>query len=165
MSHPGLFSWDQACDWREEHRRAGRRVVFTNGVFDLLHPGHIDLLARARELGDALIVGLNTDASVHRIKGPERPIAFEEDRAAMLLALRAVDAVVLFDEETPAELIARLLPDILVKGGDYTPETVVGRDIVEAAGGRVVILPLLEGRSTTDLVERVLERYGVRKGG
>ena len=134
--------------------RAGR-LVFTNGVFDILHRGHVEYLWAARALGDALVLGLNTDASVRRLKGPQRPLNTQEDRAIVLAALGCVDAVCLFDEDTPRELIAALLPDILVKGGDYRPEDVVGRTEVEAAGGRLVLIPFLEGRSTTGLVHRI----------
>ena len=134
--------------------RAGR-LVFTNGVFDILHRGHVEYLWAARALGDALVLGLNTDASVRRLKGPQRPLNTQEDRAIVLAALGCVDAVCLFDEDTPRELIAALLPDILVKGGDYRPEDVVGRTDVEAAGGRLVLIPFLEGRSTTGLVHRI----------
>jgi rfaE bifunctional protein nucleotidyltransferase chain/domain len=136
-----------------------QRVVFTNGCFDLLHRGHVDYLVRARELGDVLVVGLNTDASTHRLKGVGRPVNAEADRAFILAALEAVDAVTLFDEDTPLDLITRLLPDVLVKGGDYTAATVVGREAVESAGGRVVIVPLTDGRSTTGLIE------AIRRGG
>jgi rfaE bifunctional protein nucleotidyltransferase chain/domain len=131
------------------------RLVFTNGCFDLLHRGHVEYLARARELGDVLVVGLNADASVRRLKGAGRPVMAEVDRAFVLAALEAVDAVTLFDEDTPLELVAGLLPDVLVKGGDYTAATVVGREDVESAGGRVVILPLTAGRSTSALIESI----------
>jgi rfaE bifunctional protein nucleotidyltransferase chain/domain len=131
-----------------------RRVVFTNGVFDLLHRGHVDYLYTARALGDALVVGVNTNASVRRLKGEGRPVVGEEDRAFVLAGLGCVDAVTLFEEDTPHALIAALLPDVLVKGGDYTRETVVGADDVEAAGGRVVLIPLVPGRSTTSMIER-----------
>lgn len=131
------------------------RLVFTNGCFDLLHRGHAEYLAGARRLGDALLVALNTDDSVRRLKGPGRPIANEADRAYVIASLEAVDAVTLFDEDTPRELIAALLPDVLVKGGDYRPEDIVGREEVEAAGGRVLVLPLVQGRSTTRLLERI----------
>lgn len=135
------------------------RVVFTNGCFDLLHPGHVACLEQARSLGDVLVVGVNTDASVRRLaKGPERPVMPEADRALLVAALESVDAVTLFDEDTPLELVSALLPDVLVKGGDYAPHQVVGREVVEAAGGRVVILPLLEGYSTTTLLRRLKER-------
>jgi rfaE bifunctional protein nucleotidyltransferase chain/domain len=131
------------------------RVVFTNGCFDILHRGHVAYLAQARSLGDRLVVGVNTDASVRALKGPGRPVVHQDDRAYVLAALEAVDAVTLFDEDTPADLIAALLPDVLVKGGDYTPDTVVGRDTVEAAGGRIVIIPFVTGRSTTAILDRI----------
>jgi D-beta-D-heptose 7-phosphate kinase/D-beta-D-heptose 1-phosphate adenosyltransferase len=141
-------------------RPRDRAIVFTNGCFDLLHRGHVEYLHAARELGAALVLGLNTDASVRRLKGPSRPLVPEDDRAIVIASLAAVDAVTLFDEETPHDLIAELLPDFLVKGGDYRPEEVVGREEVEAAGGRVVILPFLAGRSTTGLVQLIEERQG-----
>jgi len=144
---------DAAVHWRR--RVGGGRVVFTNGVFDLLHPGHVDVLVAARALGDALAVGLNTDASVRRLKGPTRPVRSERDRAHVLAALEAVDAVVLFDDDTPLELIRALMPDVLVKGGDYTMESVVGAQDVVAHGGEVVIVPLTPGHSTTGTVERM----------
>ena len=130
-------------------------VVFTNGVFDLLHPGHVRYLREARALGDALIVGLNSDRSVRANKGPERPITPENERAEILLALECVDAVAIFDDDTPAEIIRRVQPDVLVKGADWGPDNIVGRDTVEARGGRVVRMPLLEGYSTTELLRRV----------
>jgi D-beta-D-heptose 7-phosphate kinase/D-beta-D-heptose 1-phosphate adenosyltransferase len=132
------------------------KLVFTNGCFDILHRGHIDYLARARGLGDRLVVGVNTDDSVARLKGPGRPVVGEEDRALVLAALEMVDAVVLFSEDTPGALIRALLPDVLVKGGDYQPEQVVGKDLVEQAGGELQILPFLPGRSTTRLLQKVL---------
>lgn len=142
-----------AARWREA--RAGT-VVFTNGVFDLLHPGHVDLLTGARAQGEHLVVGVNSDASVRRLgKGPDRPVRREADRAYVLAGLAAVDAVVIFDEDTPLELVALLQPDVIVKGGDYAPETVVGADVVAARGGRVVIIPLTPGQSTTSIVERL----------
>jgi D-beta-D-heptose 7-phosphate kinase/D-beta-D-heptose 1-phosphate adenosyltransferase len=143
---------ESAAAWR---RRQRGRVVFTNGVFDLLHPGHIDVLVAARGMGDALVVGLNSDASVRRLKGPTRPIRSELERATVLAALEAVDVVVLFGEDTPLELIRALDPDVLVKGGDYSVETVVGAPDVEARGGTVVIVPLTPGQSTTSTVERM----------
>ncbi|HSM36098.1 MAG TPA: D-glycero-beta-D-manno-heptose 1-phosphate adenylyltransferase [Longimicrobiales bacterium] len=136
-------------------RPRDRRVVFTNGCFDLLHRGHVEYLHGARALGDALVVGLNTDASVRRLKGARRPLVVQEDRALVLAALASVDAVVLFDEDTPRALIAALAPDVLVKGGDYAPEEIVGREEVEAAGGTVRVLPLVKGRSTSALIERL----------
>jgi rfaE bifunctional protein nucleotidyltransferase chain/domain len=131
-----------------------QRVVFTNGVFDLLHRGHVDYLFAARALADVLIVGVNTDASVRRLKGQGRPVVAEQDRAFVLAGLACVDAVTLFDEDTPRALIAALLPDVLVKGGDYTRDTVVGADEVEAAGGHVTLIPLVPGRSTTSIIAR-----------
>lgn len=139
-------------------RSLGLRVVFANGCFDLLHPGHVHLLHQARELGDRLVVGLNTDASVRRLKGPARPILRETDRATLLAALSSVDAVVLFDEDTPLELIKRLKPDILVKGNDYTIDRVVGRELVESWGGRVELVPVLAGHSTTGISNRIALR-------
>lgn len=133
--------------------RAGR-LVFTNGCFDILHRGHVEYLAAAREMGDALVVAVNSDASVCRLKGPDRPINPQDDRAMVLAALQAVDAVTIFGEDTPGELIARLLPDVLVKGGDYTADAVVGAADVIAAGGEVAIVPLVPGRSTTNILRR-----------
>jgi len=136
------------------------RLVFTNGCFDILHPGHVDLLARARALGDGLILGLNSDASVRRIKGnvagPRRPVNRQEERAFVLAGLESVDFVVIFDEDTPLSLIQAVEPRVLVKGGDWPLDKIVGRDAVEAAGGTVVSLPLLPGYSTTGLIERLL---------
>jgi D-glycero-beta-D-manno-heptose 1-phosphate adenylyltransferase len=135
--------------------RGRRRVVFTNGVFDLLHPGHVRLLAAARAMGDLLVVGINTDASVRRLKGPERPFIGQKDRAFMLAALESVDYVVTFAQDTPARLIAMVAPDVLVKGGDWSPDAIVGREVVEARGGRVVRVPLAKGHSTTRIASRV----------
>jgi D-glycero-beta-D-manno-heptose 1-phosphate adenylyltransferase len=140
---------------RAEWRQAGLRVVFTNGCYDILHPGHIRLLEQARSLGDILILALNSDSSVARIKGPMRPLICEQDRATLAAGLEAVDAVTLFDEETPRELVAELLPDVLVKGADWS-HFIAGREEVEAAGGKVVALPLEPGYSTTGIVERIL---------
>ena len=137
--------------WREE----GTRVVFTNGCFDLLHPGHVRLLEAARAEGDRLVVGLNSDASVARLKGQGRPLLPEGERSETLLALESVDRVVIYDEDTPRDLVAALLPDVLVKGADWDMGAIVGREEVEAAGGRVVRVPLLPGRSTTGMVERI----------
>jgi D-beta-D-heptose 7-phosphate kinase / D-beta-D-heptose 1-phosphate adenosyltransferase len=138
-------------------RPRAERVVFTNGCFDILHRGHVEYLHAARALGDRLIVGVNTDASVRRLKGADRPVVHEDDRAYVLAGLACIDAVTHFDEDTPAALIAALLPDVLVKGGDYAPEAVVGRDSVEAAGGRLVIIPFVAGRSTTGILQRLRE--------
>ena len=142
---------------REEWRRQGKRVVFTNGCYDILHPGHVRLLEQARSLGDLLVLALNSDASVARMKGPSRPLMREQDRAAMALALEAVDAVTFFDEDTPRELIAAVLPDILVKGADWA-HFVAGREEVEAAGGKVELLPLEPGYSTTSIEQEILRR-------
>jgi rfaE bifunctional protein nucleotidyltransferase chain/domain len=142
---------------RAEWRRAGKMVVFTNGCYDILHPGHIRLLEKARSLGDVLILALNTDASVMRLKGPSRPLIAQEERAQMAMALEAVDAVALFDEDTPRELIAEVLPDILIKGADWA-HFIAGREEVEAAGGKVMALALEPGYSTTNIVEHLLAR-------
>jgi rfaE bifunctional protein nucleotidyltransferase chain/domain len=138
-------------------RREGKTVVFTNGCYDILHPGHIRLLEKARSLGDLLILALNTDSSVARLKGPTRPLISEDERARMALALEAVDAVTLFDEDTPRELIAEVLPDILIKGADWA-HFIAGREEVEAAGGKVMALALEPGFSTTNIVEELLKR-------
>lgn len=140
-----------AVQWRAGQRGA---VVFTNGVFDLLHRGHVDLLIAARALGDHLVVGINSDDSVHRLKGPGRPVCSAPDRAHVVAALAAVDAVVIFDEDTPLALIEALTPDVLVKGGDYAESTIVGAPEVRARGGRVVVVPLTPRQSTTGLLER-----------
>ncbi len=142
---------------RAAWRREGKTVVFTNGCYDILHPGHIRLLEKARSLGDLLILALNTDASVQRLKGPSRPFLMEEERVGLALALEAVDAVTLFDEDTPRELIAAVLPDILVKGADWA-HFIAGREEVEADGGKVLALPLEPGYSTTGIVEEILAR-------
>lgn len=142
---------------REHWRRDHRKVVFTNGCYDILHPGHIRLLESARSLGDILILALNTDASVQRLKGPTRPLIPENERAELAAALQAVDAVTFFDEDTPRELIAAVLPDILIKGADWA-HFIAGREEVEAAGGKVLALPLEPGYSTTGILEEVLAR-------
>ncbi|HZM85633.1 MAG TPA: D-glycero-beta-D-manno-heptose 1-phosphate adenylyltransferase [Blastocatellia bacterium] len=146
---------DELMRRREELRRQGLKVVFTNGCFDLLHPGHVRYLADARSLGDALIVALNSDRTVRIIKGAGRPILSEGERVQVVSALNAVDYVIVFDRETPRELISRLLPDVLVKGGDWPVDEIVGREEVESAGGRVLSLPYVEGSSTTDIIERI----------
>ena len=152
---PHLHSLDEAAAFAARIQQGGGTVVFTNGVFDLLHPGHVRYLQDARRLGDALIVGLNSDRSVRANKGPERPITPAEERAEVLLALECVDAVAVFDEETPDAIVKRVQPDVLVKGADWGPENVVGRDTVEARGGRVVRMDLAPGYSTTGLISRV----------
>ncbi len=145
----------EAAAFAERHRAARRRVVFTNGVFDILHPGHVRYLQHARALGDVLIIGLNADASVRRNKGLERPINREHDRAEILEALECVDAVVVFEEDTPAEIIQTLQPDILVKGADWAEDAVVGRETVEARGGHVVRIAIEPGFSTTGILEKI----------
>ncbi len=150
-----LVSQDDLIVHIAERKRNGQRVVFTNGCFDLLHPGHIRCLEQARELGDLLVVAINGDASVRQLKGHGRPLMPQQERAEILVALAAVDYVVIFDAPTPRELIAHLLPDVLVKGGDWGPDEIVGREEVEAAGGRVMPIPLEPGYSTTSLLERI----------
>ena len=140
---------------RERLRAAGRRLVFTNGVFDLLHVGHVRYLTQARGLGDALVVAINSDRTVRELKGPARPVFDQAERAEILAALRVVDYVVVFDDVSPRSLIAELLPDVLVKGGDYDLDQIHGREEVEAAGGNVISLPFVEGASTTTLIERM----------
>lgn len=152
---PRVSSAGEAAEFAERVRARGGVVVFTNGVFDLLHPGHVRYLRDARALGDALIVAVNSDRSVTANKGPSRPINPEDERAELLLALACVDAAVVFDEDTPHDIVARIQPDILVKGADWGPDNIVGRDIVEARGGRVVRVELEPGHSTTDLIRRV----------
>lgn len=150
-----IASLAEAARFVERLRADGKMVVFTNGVFDLLHPGHLRYLQHARSLGDALIVGVNSDASVRANKGPSRPITPAAERAEVIAALAVVDAVVVFDEDTPQRLIAALEPDVLVKGADWAEDAIVGRDIVEARGGRVVRVPIESGYSTSGIVERI----------
>ena len=153
-----LLSREEAAAFARDVQRRGEAVVFTNGVFDLLHPGHVRYLQEARALGGALIVGINSDASVRAIKGSGRPITTALERAEVLLALAYVDAAVIFDELTPRDLIGHLEPDVLVKGADWGPDDIVGRDIVTGRGGTVVRIPLAEGFSTSDLIRRVRSR-------
>ncbi len=155
--HPAILTLDEAILRFAREKRNGSRVVFTNGCFDLLHPGHIQCLEQAREMGDALIVGLNSDASVKQLKGEGRPLLPERERAEILAALECVDAVVIFDDLTPQKVIARLLPDVLVKGGDWAGDQIVGREEVEAAGGRVVSAPVVPGYSTTEILRKIRE--------
>lgn len=143
--------------WRGAFRATGKSVVLTNGVFDLLHRGHVTYLLAARNEGDALIVGVNADASVKRLKGDARPIQTEEDRALILASLASCDCVVIFDEDTPKELIDYIIPNVLVKGGDYKIEDIVGRECVERNGGAVKTIPFIDGKSTTDIIDRVMK--------
>jgi rfaE bifunctional protein nucleotidyltransferase chain/domain len=154
---PAILTLEQAIVRFGREKRNGQRIVFTNGCFDLLHPGHIQSLEQARELGDALIVGLNSDASVRHLKGQGRPVIPERERAEILAALECVDAVIIFDDLTPREVIAQLLPDVLVKGGDWPGNQIVGREEVEAAGGRVVSVPVVAGYSTTEILRKIRE--------
>jgi D-beta-D-heptose 7-phosphate kinase/D-beta-D-heptose 1-phosphate adenosyltransferase len=149
----------ELCRLLARARQRGQRVVFTNGCFDLLHPGHVSYLEEARALGDLLIVGLNADVSVRRLKGERRPILPENARARLLAALAAVDYVVIFSEATPYHLIELIQPDVLVKGGDWAPETIVGHEVVEARGGEVLSLPFIGGYSTSMIIDEILERY------
>jgi D-beta-D-heptose 7-phosphate kinase / D-beta-D-heptose 1-phosphate adenosyltransferase len=151
-----VLTFENALRRRAATRGRDQTFVFTNGCFDLLHPGHVALLRGAREQGHYLMVGINSDRSARGLKGPGRPVQSEADRAEVLAALRDVDGVVVFDEETPATIIAALVPDVLVKGGDYTVDQVVGRDVVERAGGRVHIVPLVPGKSSSGLAGKVL---------
>ncbi|MFN8180162.1 MAG: D-glycero-beta-D-manno-heptose 1-phosphate adenylyltransferase [bacterium] len=155
---PKVAALAEAVAWRRRLAAEGKKVVFTNGCFDLIHRGHVELLRAARREGDALVVGMNGDSSVRRLKGPTRPLVPEGDRAEVLAALEMVDRVVLFDDDTPARLVEALLPDVLVKGADWAQDAIVGREAVEGAGGRVVRVPLAEGRSTRSLVRTILER-------
>ncbi len=155
--NPAILTLDEAILRFGREKRNGRRIVFTNGCFELLHPGHICLLEQARGLGDALVVGLNSDNSVRQMKGEGRPVWPERKRAEVLAAMESVNAVVIFDAPTPHELIARLLPDVLVKGEDWPLDQIVGREEVEAAGGRVVRVPVLPGYSTTAILRKIRE--------
>ncbi|MFH1312792.1 MAG: D-glycero-beta-D-manno-heptose 1-phosphate adenylyltransferase [Candidatus Eisenbacteria bacterium] len=154
-----IVTLDQLRDARETARKAGKRFVFTNGCFDILHRGHVELLRAARNLGDQLAVGINSDDSVRRLKGEKRPIVLEDDRTAVVAALESVDFVTVFDEDTPERVITVLLPDVLVKGGDYAIDEIVGRKQVEESGGKVVRLPLHGGHSTAKLLRDIAERY------
>lgn len=160
MSRKKIKSARDLVRIRARLRREGKTVVFTNGCFDLLHGGHVRLFRKARSLGDVLIVGLNTDASVRRFKGPSRPVLSLRERQEVLAAIADIDYVTSFSEDTPRRIIAALLPDVLVKGGDWGPDRVVGREEVEAAGGRVVIVPYLKGHSSSSIIGRVLRSFG-----
>ncbi|MFN3135948.1 MAG: D-glycero-beta-D-manno-heptose 1-phosphate adenylyltransferase [Candidatus Kryptonium sp.] len=154
-----IVSVDEIVEIVKSLKSEGKRVVFTNGCFDILHRGHVEYLAKAKGFGDVLIVGLNSDLSVKQIKGDGRPIVSQEDRAFILSNLVFVDYVVIFDEPTPYELISKIIPDVLVKGSDWSIEDVVGKDIVEANGGRVVLVELTPNRSTTNIIKTILERF------
>lgn len=164
-SSPGFLSLEGARAWREEQRQAGRRVAFTNGCFDILHAGHSRLLYAARQAADVLIVGLNDDASVNRLKGPQRPFVPAAERAELLAALEPVDVVVLFSEDTPFELIMALRPDVLVKGADWAEDRIVGAPQVKSWGGKVVRVDLVPGTSTSMIVERIRRRFGSGNDG
>ncbi|HEV8429210.1 MAG TPA: D-glycero-beta-D-manno-heptose 1-phosphate adenylyltransferase [Pyrinomonadaceae bacterium] len=153
-----ILSPEQLLRERQRLRAAGKRLVFTNGVFDLLHVGHVRYLAQARALGDALVVAINSDKTVRELKGPARPIFDQAERAEILAALRFVDYVTVFDDVSPRSLITQLLPDVLVKGGDYQLDQIHGREEVEAAGGKVIALPFVEGASTTELIKKMSHR-------
>lgn len=149
------MTWEEGRRWRQDFHG---RVVFTNGVFDLIHPGHVDVLVGSRALGDALIVGVNSDDSVRRLKGPTRPVRGEAERAYVLAAFECVDAVVIFSDDTPLELIVTLKPDVVAKGGDYTVDTIVGSREVQGWGGKAVVIPLTPGHSTTSTIEKLSGR-------
>jgi len=155
-----LYTRNEIKDVRAALKAEGRKVVFTNGVFDILHAGHVDYLNKARAAGDVLILGLNSDSSVRRIKGEKRPIVPEHERAFVLANLKAVDYVTLFEEDTPHEIISDLIPDILIKGADWAIDKIVGREIVEANGGVVKTIEFVNQTSTTNIIKTVLERYG-----
>jgi len=157
---PGAVSLAEAVAWRDGLSRSGERVAFTNGCFDILHAGHVRLLTAARETADALVVGLNDDASVTRLKGPLRPLVPQAERAELLAALEAVDRVVLFGEDTPLATILALRPDVLVKGADWAEDAIVGAREVKSWGGRVARVQLVPGTSTTTIIARIRERYG-----
>lgn len=162
-SHSKIISLAEFLPERTRLRQLGLKLVFTNGCFDLLHPGHVDYLEQSRALGDRLIVAINTDESVRRIKGNSRPVFSEEERAEILAALECVDYVILFNEPTPQETIQAVLPDVLVKGSDWASDKIVGREEVEAAGGHVVSIDFLPGYSTSGIIQKILENYGGKK--
>ncbi|KER11099.1 MAG: D-beta-D-heptose 1-phosphate adenosyltransferase [[Candidatus Thermochlorobacteriaceae] bacterium GBChlB] len=159
MSEKPLLSLDEAKLFVDFVQQQGKTVVFTNGCFDILHAGHVQYLAKAKALGDILVVAINSDASVRRIKGEKRPINHQDDRAYILKNLKSVDAVLLFEDDTPLRVIETLLPDVLVKGNDWAVENIVGKDAVESHGGRVQTIEFLDGRSTTGTIEKVLKAY------
>jgi len=158
-----ILSWEEALSTRNRLKEEKKLVVFTNGCFDILHAGHASYLLEARKMGDFLFVGLNSDSSVKKIKGEKRPVIPQNERAFLLASLSFVDAVIIFDDDTPLELIRLLLPDILVKGADWSPENIVGRDVVEANGGCVKTVPLVEGLSTSNIIEKILKLHDESK--
>jgi rfaE bifunctional protein nucleotidyltransferase chain/domain len=162
MNMEKLRSLEEVVQIRRWLHSEGKKVVFTNGCFDILHAGHVRYLNQARAFGDALVIGLNTDQSVRRIKGDDRPVIPEMERAEVLAALACVDYVFLFDDPTPQRVIDAIVPDILVKGADWSPDNIVGRETVEAAGGKVCNVPLVDGASTTGIIETVLARFGTK---
>ena len=155
-----IATQESLAEIARELRSSGKKVVFTNGCYDILHPGHLDLLYKARALGDALVVAINSDVSVKRLKGPDRPIFNQSERAEILAGLEMVDWVTIFEEDTPLEAVLKIHPDVLVKGADWITDGIVGASEVESWGGRVVAVPLVEGKSTSGIIERVLARYG-----
>lgn len=158
-----VYSQPELIAHRRDWKSNGKTVVFTNGVFDILHRGHVEYLLSSKKLGDILVVAINSDASTQKIKGPLRPIVPERDRAFIVSQLACVDAVCLFDETTPLEIISALLPDVLVKGADYTLDTIVGRDIVEKSGGTVRTIDLVPNKSTTNVVDTIVHRFSSKK--
>jgi rfaE bifunctional protein nucleotidyltransferase chain/domain len=157
-----VLSIPELKSFRESLREQKKIIVFTNGVFDIIHRGHVEYLAKSKALGDVLIVGINTDASVRRIKGDKRPVVSEGDRAFVVANLLPVDFVCLFDEDTPLNLISAIVPDILVKGADWKVDDIVGKEVVKKAGGKVITIDFIPDRSTTSIIDRVLERFGPR---
>jgi len=154
-----LYNWNELTEIRNELRHEKKKVVFTNGCFDLIHAGHIDYLTKAKALGDILVVGLNSDSSMKRIKGEKRPLLPQDERAFAMANLKPVDFVTIFEEDTPFELIKTLVPDVLVKGGDWALDNIVGRDIVEQNGGLTTNIPFVVSRSTSSIIELILEKY------
>jgi D-beta-D-heptose 7-phosphate kinase/D-beta-D-heptose 1-phosphate adenosyltransferase len=154
-----IKSWDKLADIRRALKDEGKKVVFTNGVFDLIHAGHVDYLTKARALGDAMIVGLNSDFSVRRIKGDKRPILQQEERGFIISNIKAVDYLTFFDQDTPAELIGALLPDVLVKGADWAVDKIVGADVVAANGGQVKTIEFVNDQSTSKIIRLIVDRY------
>lgn len=154
-----ILSLNEFLKIREQLKKENRKLVFTNGCFDILHAGHVDYLSKARAQGDAMVVALNSDDSVRRIKGPKRPVVNQEERAFIISNLKAVDYVIVFEEDTPHEVIKAIVPDILVKGADWKIENIVGRDIVESSGGKVITIDFVNDQSTTNIIKTVLERF------